>query len=107
MSRGFFIASAMADGVMAWNTTRAMSLSASRPFSFRISSTCQEMASPSRSGSVARMSFSAPLSAFAMASMCFFDPGWICHFMVKSCSGSTDPSFGGRSRTWPKEASTE
>ena len=26
--------------------------------------------------------------------------------MRKSCSGSTDPSFAGRSRTWPNEART-
>src|SRR5207248_11531476 len=41
-----------------------------------------------------------------IAFSCFARSGETCHCMVKSCSGSTDPSLGGRSRTCPNEAST-
>ena len=63
--------------------------------------TCQEIASPSRSGSVARMSLSAPLTASAIALTCFCDFASTSQVMAKSCSGSTEPFFEGRSRTWP------
>ena len=62
---------------------------------------CQEIASPSRSGSVARMSLSSSLSASAMARTCFWLSGATSHFMAKSWSGSTEPSLAGRSRTCP------
>ena len=49
--------------VMALNTTRSTVCVLSAFFSLSTSSTCQEIASPSRSGSVARISLSAPLTA--------------------------------------------
>ena len=75
-------------------------------FSFRASTTCQEMASPSRSGSVARMSFSAPFMALAISETRFAPRLSTSQIIWKSCSGSTEPSFGGRSRIWPNEART-
>ena len=51
--------------------TRCSSRSSSRPRSRRISAMCQLIASPSRSGSVARYRFSADFAALAMASTCF------------------------------------
>ena len=75
-------------------------------FSASIALTCQEIASPSRSGSVARYSVLAPFSALAMAPTCFSPRSSDCQSMAKSCSGRTEPSFGGRSRTWPRLAST-
>src|SRR6185312_3216600 len=48
---------------MALKTTRSTGCLISAFFCRSTSSTCQEMASPSRSGSVARISLSAPLSA--------------------------------------------
>ena len=88
------------------NTTRSTGLSPISFFAFSNSNTCQLMASPSRSGSVARMSLSACFSAVWISLRCFFDPPETCHFISKSSSGSTDPSLLGRSHTWPKDAST-
>ena len=87
---------------MALKTTRSTAVSfftALRPVS--ASSRCQEIASPSRSGSVARMSLPSVFSASAMARMCFWLSGATSHFISKSWSGSTEPSLAGRSRTWP------
>ena len=100
--RGFSIACVTAFLVMALKTTRSTSVSfftALRPVS--ASSRCQEIASPSRSGSVARMSFWSSFSASAMARMCLALSGATSHFIANSCSGSTEPSLAGRSRTWP------
>src|SRR5579884_891091 len=69
MPRGCFIASVTACLVMALNTTRSMACDVSAFFCLRTSRTCQEMASPSRSGSVARMSLSAFLRARAISLM--------------------------------------
>src|SRR5881227_1250683 len=67
----------------------------------RISLRCQAIASPSRSGSVARYSAFALCSARAMASTCrwFLSSSW--YFIRKPLSGSTAPSLGTRSRTCP------
>src|SRR5579862_8638297 len=64
------------------------------------------MASPSRSGSVARYRALDLRSVFAMASTwrSFFSSTWYC--MAKPCSTSTAPSLGTRSRTCPYDAST-
>jgi hypothetical protein len=70
-------------------------------FSCSIALTCQEIASPSRSGSVARYSVLAPFRALAMAPTCFSQRETDCQSIAKSCTGRTEPSFGGRSRTWP------
>ena len=57
------MASRMADLVTALNTTRSTGILPSTFFCLSTSSMCQEMASPSRSGSVARISLSAPFTA--------------------------------------------
>ena len=67
---------------------------------------CQEMASPSRSGSVARISLSAFLTASAISFMIFWDLGSTSQCISKSLSGSTEPFLAGKSRTWPNEAMT-
>ena len=51
MPRGLATAASIADLVISWNTIRRTGI-----FGFRYSSRCQEMASPSRSSSVARYS---------------------------------------------------
>jgi len=68
-------------------------------FLLRMSSRCHEIASPSRSGSVAKMTLSAFLISSAMAATCFAPRASISQSIAKSSSGSTDPSFGGKSRT--------
>ena len=79
--------------------TSVSDLTALRPVS--ACSRCHEIASPSRSGSVARMSLLSSFKASAMARTCFWLSGATSHFMAKSCSGSTEPSLAGRSRTCP------
>src|SRR5258707_15317149 len=91
---------------MALNTTRSILWSLIARFSFNTSSTCQEIASPSRSGSVARIRRSAPLSDLAMSLSRPAALGSTSHIIRKFCSGSTDPFLAGRSRTWPNEART-
>ena len=107
MLRGCFIAVATACLVIALNTTRSTACDfLSACFSRSTSSTCQEIASPSRSGSVARISVLAALTALAISASRLAAFGSTCHTIWKSNSGSTEPSLAGRSRTWPKEAST-
>ena len=60
------------------------------------SSTCQEMASPSRSGSVARMSWSAPLSALAISARRLADLGSTSQCIAKSLSGLDRAVLGGQ-----------
>ena len=62
---------------------------------------CQEMASPSRSGSVARISLSAFLTASAISFITLTERPSTSQCIWKSLSGSTEPSFDGRSRTCP------
>ena len=95
------MASVTADLVMALNTTRWTVASFSARFFCSTSSTCQEMASPSRSGSVARMILLAPLAASAMAASCLAPRPSTSQDMAKSSSGRTEPSLAGRSRTCP------
>ena len=71
MARGWVMASLIARGVISVNTTRCIGLPSASPRCLRISAMCQLIASPSRSGSVARKMSSAPLAALAMASTCF------------------------------------
>ena len=69
------MASRIADLVMALNTTRSTGILPSTCFSFSTSRMCQLMASPSRSGSVARISLSAPFTAAAMSLILRLGPG--------------------------------
>ncbi len=101
MSRGCFIASVTAALVMALKVTRWTVIPASAFLRFRTSSTCQEIASPSRSGSVARIRVSAPLAAVAISLRRLADLASTSQLMSKSSSGRTEPSLAGRSRTWP------
>ena len=100
------MASRTAALVMALKVTRSTFLSFSTLRARSTSSTCHEMASPSRSGSVARITLSDAFTARTMSLMCLVDLSPTSHSMAKSCSGSTEPSLAGRSRTWPKEANT-
>ncbi len=100
-SRGAFIASVTADLVMALKTTRCTWASFRTRFFCSTSRTCQEMASPSRSGSVARIRRSAFFTASAMSASRLDDLASTSQLMAKSSSGRTEPSLAGRSRTWP------
>ena len=105
--RGLAIACVTAFLVIALKTTRSTSVpffTALRPVS--ASSRCHEIASPSRSGSVARISFWSSFSASAIARMCLALSGATSHFIWNAFSVSTEPSFAGRSRTCPYDAST-
>ena len=67
---------------------------------------CQEIASPSRSGSVARYTVSAVLADFSRSLMISSFPrmGW--YTGSKSCSRSTPRVLLGKSRRWPMQAFT-
>ena len=104
MSRGLAIASVTADLVIALKVTRLTCAFFSDEAS--ASRRCQLIASPSRSGSVARIRFGSRASASLIALTCFFESDATSHFIAKSSSVSTEPSLGGRSRTWPKDART-
>ena len=99
--RGWANASRIAGSVISLNVTR-------RVFSagtWAASATCQAIASPSRSRSVARKTASAPLEAFSMSATCLRRSSLITYSGAKSLSTSTPnlplPGFSGRSRTWP------
>jgi len=64
------------------------------------------MASPSRSGSVARTTSLARAAAAAMAPTADAARGEASQDMAKPASGETEPALAGRSRTWPYVAST-
>src|SRR6476469_987961 len=103
ISRGFSIAERTASGVISWNTTRLTGLSCG----FVAATRCQAIASPSRSGSVARIS-SLACSTDSLSSLTSLDLSrGIEYFGVKSCSSSTPVVLLGRSRMWPLEAVTE
>ena len=91
----------MAFLVMALNTTRETFAPLIAFLRCRTSSTCQLIASPSRSGSVARIRLSAPFRASAMSFSRLLALTSTSHSISKSASGFTEPSFEGRSRTWP------
>ena len=100
------MASVTARLVMALNVTRSTGMSLNFFFLVMTSKRCQEMASPSLSGSVARISLSARPSALSMSRTFWRPLVSMSQLMAKSASGSTEPSLDGRSRTWPKLAST-
>ena len=70
------------------------------------SATCQAIASPSRSGSVAIKTRSAPLAAFLISDRVFVLPLMVTYLGRKPFSTSTPSSRFGRSRTWPTVAFT-
>ena len=67
MARGRVIASRTASAVISWKTTRCTGLSPMAPRTRSQVRTSQAIASPSRSGSVARIRLSAVSSAAAIA----------------------------------------
>ena len=81
---------------MALKTTRLTALPFSAPFFFSTSSTCQEIASPSRSGSVARIRRSSALSAAAISDRRLADLPSTSQDMSKSSSGLHRAVLGGQ-----------
>ena len=73
---------------------------------FRICARCQDMASPSISGSVARYIFFAALASLRIFSSTSPLPLRVIYLGSKSCSTSTPSWLFGRSLTWPLEATT-
>ncbi len=106
MSRGRANASRMAPSVISLNVTRRVLPAGTRA----ASATCQAIASPSRSRSVASHTSSADRAAFSIALTCLRRSSGITYSGAKSWSTSTPnlplPGFSGRSRTWPYEART-
>ncbi len=86
--------------VISWKSTRCIGARESI-----WSATCQAIASPSRSGSVARKMVEAVLAAFFSSERVFVFPWMVTYFGSNPCSTSM-PSFLGRSRTWPTVAFT-
>ena len=105
--RGRAIAARTPSAVISRKTTRSTGLSPSASFSRSQVSTCQAIASPSRSGSVARISPSESPSAarIAPSARAARRPA-VSYTIAKPSSGVTEPAFAGRSRTWPWQAST-
>ena len=94
------MASETADLVMALKTTRWICVF---PLIARLlrnaSSKCQLIASPSRSGSVAKIRVLSFFNASDIALMCFLLSVDTSHNISKLFCGSTDPSLGGKSLT--------
>ena len=88
--------------VISLKVTRRAFSSGRSSSSFR----CQEMASPSRSGSVARYTVSAFLALSRSSEMMPSRPLTGIYSGVKSFSTSTPILLRGRSRRWPMEATT-
>src|SRR6185312_12605203 len=76
------------------------------PLCLMVSATCQAMASPSRSGSVARKTRSAILAALFNSASVFSLPGTVTYVGLKPCSTSMPNPFSGKSRTCPTVART-
>jgi hypothetical protein len=91
----------MAAWVISWNTIRLTGT-----LGFKYSSRCHEIASPSRSSSVARYSSEASLSA-AFRSLTTCLPRSVSSYVgLKPLSTSMLRPLLGRSATWPTEART-
>ena len=83
--------------VISLKTTLSICLSLINFFSFKYSLTCQAIASPSLSGSVANMIFDEILAASVISLRYFLEKLSTSHSILKSFSGSTEPFFEGRS----------
>ena len=95
------MASKTADLVIALNVTRCTSACPNACCFFSSSKTCQAIASPSRSGSVARIIESAVFAADKIAVRCFFDWLDISQLIEKPSSGFTDPVSSDKSLICP------
>ena len=104
MARGRISASRTAARVTSWNAARRTGRPPIASRASSQSSTCQAMASPSRSGSVASTSSSALPSARAIAPSVLCAPLPASKAIAKPSPGSTEPAFAGRSRRWPRVA---
>ena len=99
---GRSIAAAIASLVISWNRTRL-----TLPLSFPTASlTCQAIASPSRSGSVAIRIRSASFAALLSSAIAFCLPLTVVNFGANCPSTSTPSSRSGKSRMWPTVAFT-
>ena len=85
--------------VISLKTTLSTFLPFKRFLSSSMCLTCQAMASPSLSGSVARIIFSQSSAASAISLICFLEAVSISQTILKLFSVSTDPFFDGRSLT--------
>ena len=85
-SRGSSIAFKMALLVISLKTTRSTGIVLALRFSFSSSQTCQLIASPSLSGSVARISLSAPFKAVVISFIRLLPCSDICQLISKSFS---------------------
>ena len=102
ISLGLLIADKMAFFVIALNTTLSTAISALSAFLFfNISRICHEIASPSLSGSVAKISLELDFSALTISSICFLLFVSISHLGLKSFSTSMEPFFLGKFLTCP------
>ena len=99
ISRGRASAVRTAAGVTSWNATRCTGTSPTASRSVSQLRTCQAIASPSRSGSVASTRVSAFASAFATAASVRAARLPVSVTMEKPSSGFTEPALAGRSRT--------
>ena len=94
---GFSIAFKIADFVISLNVIRLVFSSLSPNVSYK----CQEIASPSRSSSVANHIISAALTCFFKSATNVFLSGVTSYTGLKLLLMSTDNPFFARSRTWP------
>ncbi len=115
MLRGFATASWIADRVISWNTMRRMGT-----FGRNVSTRCQAIASPSRSSSVASSSSCDSFSSDRSLVTCLVRSGLTTYSAAKLlststprrahasplCLAGTSAALRGRSRTWPRLAST-
>ena len=103
-SRGRASAVRTAAGVTSRKATRWTGFSPIASRSASQVSTCQAIASPSRSGSVASTRVSAPASARATAPSVRAAPRPVSVTIAKPSSGFTEPGFAARSQTCPRVA---
>src|SRR5436190_5822936 len=101
MASGLARAAETASLVISWNSTRW-----TLPLPFSWDATCQAMASPSRSGSVASSTRSAALAAFLLSARVFAFSLIVTYLGAKLLSTSTPSSRFGRSRKCPTVALT-
>jgi hypothetical protein len=107
MSMGFAMDRCTASLVISWNITRRMGAdTAWRLGCVKYCSTCQPMASPSRSGSVAMKISRAPLAIFLRSVRMSSFPSIVTYSGAKPLSMSMPSFLAGKSRTCPTVART-
>ena len=87
--------------VISLNTTLSIFLSLSIFFSSKNSLTCHAIASPSRSGSVAKIILSESFATSVISFKYFFEKLSTSHIILNLSSGLTDPFLDGRSLICP------